>query len=85
MRGLRPALRRLGVLSRFPGARKPDQFDDAITIHSRRHSRSQKGLRGAKAVQPDMASGPGRERVYCRQRKVFCLNGVRRVRLRFHR
>jgi hypothetical protein len=88
LRGLRLGAAQAGVLSRFPGssAQKPDQFGISqlrFTIVDT--AAFSKGLPGRdKAVQPEMASGPGDESAFIVDSAKFsALKGVRRIRLRF--
>ena len=88
LRGLRLGAPQAGVLARFPGSsvQKPDQFGIAqlrfTVVDTAAFS---KGLPSRdKAVQPDMASGPGDESAFIVDSAKFsALKSVRRVRLRF--
>lgn len=88
LRGLRLGAPQAGVLARFPGTSvpKPDQFGIAqlrLTVIDT--AAFSKGFPSRdKAVQPDMASGPGDESAFIVDSAKFsALKSVRRVRLRF--
>ena len=88
LRGLRLGTPQAGVLARFPGTsvQKPDQFGIAQLLFTVVDTGAfSKGLPGRdKAVQPDMASGPGEESAFIVDSAKFsALKSVRRVRLRF--
>jgi len=88
LRGLRLGTPQAGVLARFPGTsvQKPDQFGIAQLLFTVVDTGAfSKGLPGRdKAVQPDMASGPGDESAFIVDSAKFsALKSVRRVRLRF--
>lgn len=88
LRGFRLGAPQAGVLSRFPGTslQKPDQFGisqlrftvvDTAALSKTLPTRD-------KAVQPDLASGPGQESGFIVDSAKFStLKGVRRVQLRF--
>jgi hypothetical protein len=88
MRGLRLGAPQASVLSRFPGAsvQKPDQFGiSQLQFTVVDTAAFSKGLPARdKAVQPDMAAGPGGESAFIVDSAKFsALKGVRRVRFRF--